>query len=151
MRAGDVAEIAIWLTGEETELQVGHWKTVVCAETATEAEKQHNVVLAPWTFEEKRPGEDRVPPVPDHIHGADVRLLVAYAKVYPAKPLVTKESGFVHDLEKDDLAKLRKITRHAHAKAHPGDCLSDRHCDQIIEMLGPDAAVRTLRGDDALH
>lgn len=144
MRPGDLAEIAIWLTGEEPEPQIAHWKTVVCAHVAQEAAEQNNVEFGPWEFVEKHPGEDRVPPVPAHIHGPDVRLLVGAAKIGPVRPVIVRESGFVEDLKKDDLAKLRRLTRRAHAKENPGQKLTDRQCDQIIEMLGPDVAVKTL-------
>lgn len=145
VRPGDIFEMAIWLSGEEMPGQVAHWKTVVCEQAARTAERQNNVLIGPMTFTEKRPGEDRVPPVPDHIHGIDVRLLVAEAKVISDRPLIVKETGFVADLRPEDLARLRQITRRAHAKRVPGDRLSDRNCDQIIEALGPDAAVKTLR------
>lgn len=147
-KPGDIAEVAVWLTGEETDAQLFHWKTVICEQVRRDTEEQDNVTLGPWTFTEKRPEEDRVPPVPDHIHGADVRMLVAEAKVGPGRPKILKESGFVNDLTKDDLQKLRAITRRAHKKLHPGDRLSDRHCDQVIEALGPEAALKTLRGDN---
>lgn len=154
MKPGDIAEIAVWLTGEETPQQVAHWKAVVCEDTARSVERQYNVKLGPWEFTEKRPGDDRVPPVPDHIAGIDVRLLVAEAKAGPGRPVILKETGFAADLDKNDLAQLRRLTRAAHARAHPGDKLTDRHCDQIIEALGPDVAVRTLtegRDGRSLH
>lgn len=147
MKAGDIAEVAIWMTGTETPEHLHHWKTVICRTIAEEAERQHHVTLGPWTFAEKRPGEDRVPPVPDHVHGPDVRLLVAEAKIGPGRPVILKESGFVADLDKNDLERLRIITRRVHARKAPGDRLSDRHCDQIIEALGPETAVKTLSDD----
>lgn len=147
MKPGDMADLAIWMTGEETEQNIQHWKTVVCGNLAKETERQFNVTLGPWTFTEKRPGDDKVPPVPDHITGINVRLLVAEAKVGLGRPVILRETGFAADLDKNDLARLRFITRQAHKKIAPGDYLSDRNCDQIIEALGPDVAVTTLRKD----
>ena len=147
MKPGDMIEIAIWMTGAETAREIEHWKTVVCADIVSEAERNHNVEIGPLTFTEKRPGDDRVPSVPAQISGPDVRLLVAEAKVAAGRPVILRETGFATDLDKKDLARLRQITRRAHAKAHPGDRLTDRNCDQIIESLGPETAVRTLADD----
>lgn len=145
MKPGDLAEIAIWMTGTEPVQHVEHWKTVVCPSIARESEDRDNIVFGPWTFIEKRPGDERCPQVPAHIHGPDVRLLVGTAKIGQGRPVITHESGFVADLTKDDLSRLRKLTRQAHSKMHPGDRLTDRHCDQLIEALGPDVAVKTLQ------
>ena len=84
--------------------------------------------------------------------GPDVRLLIGEAKVGSyRRPVIVKQTGFVEDLTKEDRDRLRKLTRRAHAKTHPGDRLTDRHCDKIIEALGPDVAVKTLRDGGALH
>lgn len=150
MKPGDLAEIAIWLSGTETPEQIERWKTVDAPAALQDAERQHNVEVGPVTWTTKAPGEDRVPPVPDHINGPDVRLLIGEAKVR-GKPLITRESGFVHDLTKDDLAKLRRMTRRAHRSMHPGDRLTDARCDAVIEALGPDVAVKTLRDGAAVN
>lgn len=145
MKAGDHLELAIWLTGTEPEHQIEHWKTVVCVGLFTDAAKLYGLAIAPPEFTIKPVGADRVPPVPSHVSGPDVRLLYAEAKLVPGRPVILRETGFAADLDKDDLAKLRKITRRAHARRHPGDRLNDRQCDQVIEALGPDVAVKTLR------
>lgn len=150
LRPGDMAEVAVWLTGTETEQQLLHWKTQICEQVKRDTEEQYHVSLGPWHFTEKQVGDDRVPPVPDYIKGPDVRLLVAEAKVGPgrARPPIKIESGFVHDLTKEDLQKLRALTRKFYAKQSGGVPLTDKDCDQIIEALGPEAALKTLRGDD---
>src|SRR3990167_2456528 len=126
MKPGDIAELSIWLDGTETEEQIAHWKTVVCAETVKQSERQHGVTLGPIEFTVKRPGDDRVPQVPAHIEGPDVRLLVGEAKVvYAPQYTIRPSTAFVADLDKDDLLKLRVMTRRAHARTHPGDRLSD--------------------------
>lgn len=153
MKPGDLAEVAIWMTGAEPDFQVQHWKTVVCASIALQAEESDGVKFGPWKFVEKRPGEDRVPKVPGHISGPDVRLLVATAEVGPGKPKVMAGTGFVEDLTKEDRDRLRKITRRVHAKSHKGmPALTDAQCDTVIERLGPEAVVATLRKDrGAVH
>lgn len=151
MKPGDTIEAAIWLSGTETEEQMLRWKNMEVPAALREAEQVYGVRIGPPEFTIKRPGDDRVPPVPAHISGPDVRLLICEAEVYPGKPaIIARQSGFVHDLRPDDLAKLRKITRRA-CYEKTGQRLTDHQADQIIERLGPDAAVKTLRGDAKVH
>jgi len=152
MVPGDIVEIAIWMTGTETRQELDHWKKVVCRGVADQAAMENYVEVGPFSFEEKQPGEDRVPVVPDEISGPNVRLMVANAPVTAMpRPLITKETGFVLDLDKADLAKLRATTRRIHSLSHPGDRLSNKQCDQVIEYLGPEAAVQNLRGGATEH
>ncbi len=54
--------------------------------------------------------------------------------------------SFVHELNPADLARLRDITRLAHAWRKPGERrLTDAECDAVIEEIGPDSALRTLK------
>ncbi len=150
MKPGDVVEIAFWLSGKETEEQLKHWKEVFCTDVVKRTEHANNVEIGPLEFSVKKPGDDRVPNVPDEISGPDVKLIVAEAKVggYKLAPLQT-QSGFVYDLTKTDLHRLRSITRKAHAK-RTGQRLTDAQCDQVIEHLGPDVAIKTLN-DETHH
>lgn len=143
---GDMFEMAIWLNGEETPENVKRWKEETCKNAVSDAEAEHNVIIGPVSFLIKRPGEDRVPQVPDHIKGIDVRLLVAQATVFAFKPTLNDGPGFIHDVEPNDLAVLRKATREAHSKRYPGQRLNNKQCDQIINSLGPEVALKTLYG-----
>ena len=145
MRHGDIIEIALWLDGTETDYQLAHWRGIVCVDTARAEAHKFNLEVGPFTFVEKQPEEDHVPKVPEYISGPNVRLLVGNAPVRSKKPLILKESGFVEDLSYEDREKLRASTRRVLAKRHPADTLSDRNCDQVIEMLGPEVALKTLR------
>lgn len=133
-----LAEIAIWLDGTELPHVIEHWKHVVVPEVLSQEGD-----IGPITFMEKRPGDDRVPPVPDHIVGPDVRLLVAEAEVTPVA--VRSAPGFVHDLTGDDLMKLRKLVRERYAKQWNGIRLTDQQCDTVIESLGPVAVDKIVR------
>ena len=145
MKPGDIIESAIWLAGDETDQMIQSWKDRV-RETTNERAKMMNVQVGPFTWIIKSPGDERVPQVPDHIHGINVRLLVGEAVVLGAKQTVIhKQSGFVYDLTEQDLNNLRQITRRAHAKRNPGSRLDDKQCDAVIEHLGPEIAIRTLR------
>lgn len=153
VKVGDVVETAMWLCGRETPEQRQAFEDDVRA-AMLRAQDEHGVVLGAVVYVEKRPGDDRVPPVPDHIAGPDVRLLVAEAKAICAMPhFDLAESRFVDELEPDDLARLRKITRDGYARmmAQHGFTmppLTDRQCDTIISDLGPEAALDALRADD---
>lgn len=59
---------------------------------------------------------------------------------------ITRESGFVADLDAKDLHRLREITRRAYRQRFPNSPpLADSVCDHYIEQLGPQSAVRALR------
>lgn len=138
MKIGDVIEAAIWITGDENQSTRKRYEQDVCqaiSDMSADARFEHGPVI----FTEKRPGDDRVPPVPDHIHGSRVRLLVAESTV-TGIAVQTPKGSFVANLEKKDLLRLRLITRMA-AKSE----LTDDECDKIIEEIGPEAAVDTLR------
>ena len=137
MKVDDFIESAIWITGDESPLTRKRYEQDVnqaisdmCAEQGFE----HGAV----TFIEKRPGDDRVPSVPDHVQGSRVRLLVAEAKIIGRR--VFTKGSFVSNLDKKDLERLRTITRREAKKV-----LTDEECDRFIEEYGPSAAVDTLR------
>lgn len=153
MKPGEVLETAIWLDGTETTELIARYKED-CHECIRLAADEHKVLFSPIEFTEKKPGEDRVPPVPGHIHGPDVRLLIAEAMVLCHAPQIITRS-FLMDLDPKDLERLRQITRRVHAKDRPrGALLTDAQCDAIIEEIGPQAAYETVRkavDDRVLH
>lgn len=139
-------EVSVWLTGRETGQQLDAFKKD-CREEVARFGIENGVIMSEAVFIEKRPGEDRVPPVPDHIHGPAVRLLVCEATVVASlKADIVKSAGFVQDLDKRDLERLRQITRAAHQKAQPMErMLTDAECDAVIEEIGPQSALATVR------
>lgn len=138
MKISDLAECAIWLDGTETDSMLAQWK----ADCAYLMARSHDPVmhLGPVNFEIKRPGQERVPQVPDHLQGPDVRLLIATAEVLGFE--VVRKGSFVDSLGKADLSRLRNATRREHGKRGH---LTGAQCDQIIERLGPVAAAETAR------
>jgi hypothetical protein len=108
---------------------------------------ENGVIMSGAVYTEKLPGDDRVPPVPNHIHGPGVRMLVCEATVVAIlKADIIKSTGFVADLDKRDLERLRQITRAAHQKAQPMErLLTDAECDEVIERIGPQSALATVR------
>lgn len=131
MKVGDLAEYAIWVDGTESEAMLRQWKTDCAFMMASSQEPK--LKLGPVSFEIKRPGEDRVPPVPDRISGPSVRLLVATAEVLGFEAL--RAGSFLSELSEADLVRLRAATRKAQGRNLPNNV-----CDQIIERLGPVAA-----------
>lgn len=144
-KAGDLIECAIWLSGTEPEEMIALWKNEHCPAALRGMVQTADVTLGPVIFVTKRPGEDRVPPVPDHIHGPDVQLLVAEAVLVEVRPLVLPATSFVTDLDKNDLARLRTITRNAYQKHNRNaPRLTDEECDGIIEAMGPQTAGNVI-------
>lgn len=141
MQSGDVIEAAIWITGDEpAEIRTRYEADVSDAierETAA-AGYTHG----PVQFVEKRPGDERVPQVPDHVQGSRVRLLVAEALIV-ARRVESPTGSFVAQLERRDLDRLRALTRRQAARE--GVTLTDAECDALIEQIGPEAAIDTLR------
>jgi hypothetical protein len=144
MRLGDVIESAIWLNGEETPEDRRRFESDV-SQAITELCDDLGFLHGPVTFIEKHPDDDRVPPVPDHVQGQRVRLLVAEAPIVALKPEPTQDS-FIANLDRTDLDRLRQMTREAHAKHIPGaKRLTDPEVDEVIEATGPEAALGALR------
>jgi hypothetical protein len=145
---GDTLESAVWLDGRETiEDRVRFQRDAIGSLEAYCA--RHGRSIGPVMWVEKKPGEPRVPPVPAHIKGPLVRLLVAEAPVIAEPGIKIVKPGFVHDLEPNDAALLRRITRKQYRKAYPDrrkyPDLTDRQCDTLLNDLGPQAAVDTLK------
>jgi len=135
MRLGDIIESGIWVTGDEPE-SMRKWYEGQVSEAMCYLASEQGFNLGPVMFTEKHPMDDRVPEVPDHIQGSRVRLLVGEAVVES----VIDRGSFIANLEYEDLQRLRTITR---KKA--GRPLQDWEADQVIDMLGPDAALDTMR------
>lgn len=140
MKPGDLAECSIWITGTESEAMLRQWKSD-CPYLMSRSEGEPFLKLGPISFEIKRPGDDRVPQVPDHIAGPDVRLLVATAEVLGFE--TSKHSSFVDELSPRDLERLRAATRRQHGKRGH---LTDAMCDQIIDQMGPVSAAKGVNG-----
>lgn len=149
MNKGDQCEVAIWMTGTEKPAEIEHWKTVVLEKIRKDTEANEEMEIGPFVVVEKRPGEERVPQVPDHVSGPDVRLLFATATVGDRKPrpkIAPKFIGFAEDLIPKDRALLRRLTREAAHKANPGNDLTAADVDRIIDEMGPDIAAKTIMG-----
>lgn len=148
MKKGDIIEAAIWIDGTETKEQREMHKELIKNAIRRECDEE-GFIHGPLMFFKKRPGQDRVPPVPKHIEKAAedfsrIQLWVAEAHVIGRKPIAVADS-FVANLDRKDLMKLRKITREAVKKSDPHVILADSECDEIIEEIGLEAALKTLR------
>lgn len=149
MKPGELIENAIWLDGTETPDQRRAYQTLI-TEAISETCAHHGMEHGPVTFVEKRPGDDRVPPVPKHIEKkagslTEIRLLVAEALI-TGPAIQEQENRFIFNLEYKDLLRLRAITRSAWQRMAPAaPLLTDAECDEVIEQIGPDAAVDALR------
>jgi hypothetical protein len=146
MKPGDDALWGWWLTGRETRDDLEAFSRDTADKMRQESD-EGGIVFGPISVETMYPGDEGTPPVPNDVSGPDVRLLVTRAKVVAYKhPIAITPIGFVHDLEPDDLALLMRLTRKQYARAYPNEPrLTDRQCHTLINDLGPDVAVETLR------
>lgn len=143
MIPGDVLETAIWVTGTEPQELKDRFANDLRDKLAEVASDEH-VIIGPLIMSEMKPGEERVPQVPDSVQGPDVRLLVGQAMVMGEA--FQSEGAFVADLEPRDLERLRTILRSVHQAYNPGKPeLSQEKCDEYINQNGPDAALDALR------
>lgn len=140
MRPGETIEAAIWLNGKETKAMRDRYEHAV-RENIREMCFNAGVLYGAVTFTEKRIGDDRVPAPPDHVQGPDVRLLVAET---PITGFTLEPPGFASELDSSDLLKLRDIVRTKYALLK-GGTLTDMECDDLINDIGPEAAVDKLR------
>jgi len=135
MNIGDQVESATWITGDEPqELRQRYERYVVDAIRYLCFE--NGFVSGEVEFTEKHPMDDVIE-APDHVSGSRVRLLIGEATVVE-KLIESPKGSFVANLELKDLQKLRGILRNYKQ-------LTDFECDTIIEQLGPEAALDTLR------
>src|SRR5688500_4484875 len=141
---GDQVESAVWITGDEDQRIRQQYEQDV-RKAIDDLCQMHGFDHGPVTFVEMFPGSDRAPPVPDHIQGSRVRLLIAQSEVVGVRMLSSKGS-FIANLDKKDLQRLRTITRRTWAKNNPNALLlSNKQCDDYIEQLGPETAVEMIR------
>lgn len=144
LRPGAILEAALWIDGRETPEMRARFERETTA-ALHERAKAAGVLVSDIAFEEKDPLDERVPPVPKHISGPRVKLLVGTAVVLSYLPEVKAPGSFVHDLDAVDLARLRILTRDAHNKRNPGVVLTDEQCDAIIEQIGPQSAAKVVK------
>lgn len=152
IKPGDTLEAAVWLDGRESNCQVKRFIDDAVAGMMKQVEEAgHRLLAEAVQLSVKRPGEDRVPEVPDHIQGDDVRLLVIEALVIPSKQAaIANESRFAADLEPDDFRRLCKITRKAYKEfmPHIKKPLTEAQCATIINDIGPEAARDALKSGE---
>lgn len=140
MNLGDTIESAIWLSGTETESLLNQFRQDVIL-GIEQLCKQKGFEHTPIIFIEKNPGDERVPEVPHTINGPNIRLLVAEAEITHK----IQKCSFIANLDLVDLKRLRIRARDIHAIYYPGEKLSNKSCDAVIEEIGPEAAVEELR------
>lgn len=146
MKPGDNLEWALWYNA--TEHPVDPIST--CRDTIEEMMdvscKKHNLTHGKVTFEILKPGEDRVPEVPNWLEqqkGSMPRLIVVHSV---AEEIIKSNTGILGDLDKKDIARLRLATRRIHKQYHPkAEELSDQECDYIIDQMGIEVVMEQLR------
>jgi hypothetical protein len=142
VRSGDVIEAALWFDpsrlSQETSARLAIERALHdCADEA-------NAIVGPPRWEILTPGDRRLPDPPaDAPRGVKCLvghcIVLALADERPAR-------RFALELDANDLARFRAITRRAWAARYPSDPpLTDHECDDWIERYGPDAAANVVR------
>ncbi len=140
MRVGDTFQTAIWLTGREVPGMREQYE--IDMKEALDSEcRRAGLSHGPLRFYELPIGDNRVSPVPPHIDGPNIRLLVCEVPMTYA----IKVNSFLGDLDVADLQRLRAITRQAAMRQYPVRFLTDQQCDAIIEQIGPESAMEAVR------
>lgn len=145
----DTVELAIWVSDDDPPAKLRWWRDEEVPRLFNESAEAASVTLGPVRWYELAPGTDRAGTPPNGVQGINVRLLVAEADVVGWIAPVVDGPGFIDELKHEDLVKLRNATRRSF-----GPCLSadgksyrelrDDECDRIINLVGPDAAVREM-------
>jgi len=145
-KIGDIIELAYWMTGEETVQELDEFGQAAQMALRSFVEEEH-VMLSTAHATTLRPGDARCPVPPEHIHGADVQLLLVEAKVILELP-GPKPSRFADELEKSDFDTLARINQKAYTERYPRHpLLTDAEHRTIINDLGEKAALAALRGE----
>lgn len=146
MKHGEPVESAFWLDGTEDEELLKGIKGKIVNKLLEQANK-HNLTVGKVHFEELDPLSDRVPAVPDHIQGPNVRLLVGWS-LAQYKPMYGPKYDTPHmdDLTKESRQRLREKTKEMYAKKHPNEPpLTDKEADVFAEQLFPRTAAAELK------
>ena len=148
MKPGDTAELAIWCSDSDDPRKIAFWKTDIAAGMFEESANRFGVMLGPARYYELQVGEGRAGNPPDKAIGDNVRLLVAECEVIGYRTNGVAPSRFTDDLKAKDRDVLRAITRKVYCSTngHTVMPMTDEDCDKVIDMLGPEAAERALRG-----
>lgn len=145
MNVGEELETAIWLDGKETEEDLRRFVEVEVPRFYQQAQHQTGLVFGLVEWATKRPGEDRVPPVPDHISGPDVRLLIANAQAVDYVPDDAPLQPWFLELDPVDLKTLRILTRRLWKKRDASANPTNQQVDNMINKIGPKAAMDALK------
>lgn len=142
--AGDMLEASLWYNSLNPLDKVAAQRGVrECLEIMAQA---CGLLIGDIIWEDIGPEDGRVPEPPEAYYGAPM-CLYGQAPVVAARRAPV--SAFTHELEDEDLERVRTHTRKA--AAGYGQYLSDEECDEIINRIGPDAAVARLRDGAAVH
>lgn len=114
-------------------------------------EEESRVTLSPTSWAEFKVEEnDRIPPPPENLWGAEPRLLLGTSRIVivhhrVSELLVDPEAAarYLASLTDEQLAERRAWTREV-AKQY-GRTLTDQECDALIVQHGPKSEERSIR------
>lgn len=144
-KVGDTLEVALWFNAEHSVEEENARTGIYNAFLITE--DKHELEVGPVQFEVLAPGDERVPEPPSHFSGTP-KLMLGFAEVVKLTPSIGADVGFTHDLEPDDLDKLRQATQRAYFANRRGQKvppLTNEQLDTIINEVGPEVALKSLQ------
>ncbi len=142
-KKGDRLEAALWYNPLHPQ-EIASAKDGIRKAVQSIAE-QYQLIVGPVEWTDFAPGDARIPDPPPHMPRG-VRLMLGEAEVLAQIEAPAAPKPFVDDLERVDLVRLRTITRDAYARNYPdAPALTDAQCDEVIEQIGPESAMRAVR------
>lgn len=147
---GKILTASLWFNADDpTEKESA--KTGIRLAIDIAAQKQ-GMEHGPVSFRTLEPYDKEIATLPPPQFGPGTKCMVGEAKARPAFHVVKPKSGFTHELEAADLEILRAKTRQALDAAYPNDKdRSNARVDAIINEIGPETALKTLKSDDTVY
>ena len=149
LKQKDTALLALWISDDDPPAKLKWWREQEAPRIFNESADAAGATLGPMRWYELSPGEGLAGTPPKDIQGTNVRLLVAEADVVDWTGLLPDGPGFLDELTYEDLVQLRQATRRSFGPCLNADGksyreLRDDECDRIINLVGPEAAVREM-------
>ncbi len=139
-QVGQVFETGDWYATPQQKLQVEQSLVIWFAQQGAE----NNCRFGEIEYEAMPSWHQRAPSPPPE---SGMWFLAGRSRVIWVQPTVTRHvARLTDDLEPKDLDRMRHITRQAYRHRWPGKPdLTDQQTDDIINAVGPESAIKTLR------
>jgi hypothetical protein len=147
-RLGDDLELSVWYNADKPGEAANAEKAIYKAFILTE--DQHDLRVGTVDFEILTYGEERVPAPPPEYKGTPTLMIGTATVIKVLNTLMSGDVGFTQDVDEEDLTQLRAITQEAYLGGQPPGTapLTNEQLDKVIDEVGPETAVKSLRSGD---